>query len=192
MCRTRTVCLGLVSVLLTPALSAQQVTAPGSRVRVVGGDRQPMASGAFVRLAGDTVVVTTAAGTTQALIVPPGYHVEESVGMRRRTLRGMGIGLVAGAAAGAILGAASYRKMPCNWPCVEGPSNPFGSGIGPNSPGEMAVAGAVVLGVPGMVIGGIIGGRQREWWVPVNTLAPRVVLLPAGLRSVALTVSTNF
>ena len=184
--RTRTVCLGLVSVLLTPTLSAQQVAAPGSRVRVVGGDKQPIATGAFVRLAGDTVVLTNAAGTTQALILQAGHELEVSLGMRRRTLQGMGIGLLAGAAAGAMLGAASYRSTPCNYPCV-------GPGVGPNSPGEMAVVGAVVLGVTGVVIGGIVGGRQqREWWFPVTPHAPRIVLLPAGSRSAALTVSTSF
>lgn len=94
----------------------------------------------------------------------------------------MGIGLLLGAGAGALLGAATYRRPDCSqsFICLD-----FG-------PGVAAAAGAVVLGVPGMVVGAFAGSSKRERWRPLGTLAPRAALLPTGSRSAALAVSISF
>lgn len=187
--RTRGVLLGLIGTLVAPTLAAQDVPAPGTRVRVLGVARQPaIATGAFVRLAGDTVVLTDSAGTTRAVTLQPGRRWEISTGMHRRTLQGMGIGLLVGAGTGALLGAATYQPPDC-------PPQSFWRDlcvVVSGSAASRALTGAVVLGVPAMVIGGLAGSEKRERWRPVTTVAPRVALLPTGWHSAALAVSISF
>jgi len=148
---------GLVGVLAAHTLAAQRVAAPGSHVRIVDADRRAITAGAFVHMSGDTVVLTDAAGRAQALTLGGGRRLEISLGMRRRTLHGMGVGVLVGAGIGAVVGAASYQRSPCAPNCFAPDSRAF----------DMA-AGALVFSVPGMLIGALIGSRNREWWEPIR------------------------
>jgi len=155
--RTRVVLACLVGVLPVHALAAQRVPAPGSRVRIVGADQRAIAVGAFVRLAGDTVVLTDAAGSAKGLTLQDGRRLDISLGLRRRTFHGIGVGLAVGAGLGAMVGAATYQRSTCDPNC-----------FAPDSRAFNAAAMAVVFSVPGMVIGGLVGSRNREWWEPVR------------------------
>ncbi len=81
------------------------------------------------------------------LVFGRGERVEQSVGVRRRGAKGMGIGLLAGVATGAVFGTTSAPK-----------------GFRADGAGMLAI----LLGVPGVVIGGIIGHTSpKEVWRPL-------------------------
>jgi len=85
----------------------------------------------------------------------------------RGALQGLGIGLLAGAAAGAIIGLASGDDPPCE----TDPNDAFGFGRGiceafRLSAAEKAAAGAVALGIAGMLVGtptGALIGSKEEY-----------------------------
>ena len=83
---------------------------------------------------------------------------------------------------GALVGAATYHTPDCSqtFICLD-----FGQGFA-------ALAGAVVFGVPGIVIGGLTESKKRERWRPVIRIAPRAALPPTVSHGAALTFSIGF
>lgn len=98
-------------VLFLPPLHAQSVAVPpGTRVRmqppcgakITGPLCRPVA-GRLLIATGDSVVIEDAQGVTRRINLATGSHVERSVGYRRHTLLGLGIGSLAGLVTGAAL-----------------------------------------------------------------------------------------
>jgi hypothetical protein len=155
------------AVLVVPALSAAQVTpttdwplTPGLRVRVLSavlGD-QPQ-TGSVVSATSDTLVFLPAKQAVSTPLSTPNIaRIEVARGTHSRKLRGALWGLFAGAGAGAILAAATYKPPNCNpnaW-CFE----ILGQG------GETALGGALG-GLVGIIAGTIVGARETDTWVPV-------------------------
>ena len=181
----RRIALALACILLPDTVAAQYAVTPGARVRVVDASRAgPPLTGQLIRMAGDTVIISSAAATQTALVVTPEHRFEVSSGRHGRTLRGIGLGFLAGAAVGAALGLALYEKPDCTpnvFLCLD---------VGP---GASAAAGAVLVGVPGLLIGGIVGANfHHETWRLVEHQPFRVGVAPAGHRGVLLTLSLPF
>ena len=180
--RARRIALALACIVL-PHQAAAQGVFPGVRVRVVDvSSAAPVLTGQLVRKAGDTVIVSSAAATPTVFVVGAGHRLEVSAGTHRRTLRGVGLGFLVGAATGAVLGLASYQEPDCSqsFICLD-----FG-------PGFAALAGAVVFSVPGMVIGGIVGAKKHEVWRRVGRLPVHVGIAPAAGPGLRLTASVAF
>jgi len=114
-------------------------------------------------MAGDTVIISSAAAIRTVWVITAQNRLEVSAGMHRRTLRGIGRGFLFGAATGAAIGLLTYREPDCSqsFVCLD-----FG-------PGFAALAGAVVLGVPGMVIGAIAGAHEGALAVPLHLSGAR-------------------
>jgi hypothetical protein len=174
--------------------AAAQTVMPGARVRVVdASSNNPLMVGELVRLIGDSVTILSAANlassATRTVWVVGGQHrLEVSTDLRRRTGRGIGYGFLVGAAAGAVIGAVTYRR------CVPSPGY-FGS-LGcmfDYGPAANAAGGAIVFAIPGMLIGGMIGHSVKsEVWRRVDDLPVRVGIAPALGRGVLLTASVAF
>src|SRR5687767_15287993 len=109
--------------------------------------------------ANDTVVFRSERyPVTRSLALSEISAVDVSLGQRRRTLRGAGIGLAAGATIGAVAGYATYE--PCNGWCFFGPSSPEGA----------AAWGGAAGGVLGLVAGTTIGFLMKsEKWQRVQS-----------------------
>jgi hypothetical protein len=179
----RRIALTLACWLLPGTVAAQYAAAPGARVRVVNvSSSAPVLTGRLMRIAGDTVTISSAGAIQTALLLTPEHRLEVSAGTHGRTLRGIGLGFLTGAAVGAAVGLATYKKSDCTGLCVLD----FG-------PGATALAGAVLVSVPGMLIGGIVGANvTRETWRLVEHRPIRVGVAPAGHRGVLLTLSLPF
>ena len=104
----------------------------------------------------------------------------------RSTLRGAGIGLLAGAALGAGLFYATYTEDDSGWDIIDRD--------------EAALIGAVFVGGTGGVIGGVAGylTAPSEWRdVPVNAAAPRASaeglrITPAGDAGMRVSYTLSF
>ena len=88
-----------------------------------------------------------------------------SGGIQRRTWQGAGIGFLAGAGVGAVVGLATYLRADCGdsaigqaivCPLIDGVSR------------EVTVSGdALLAGSAAAIVGALIGHRGHETWVPV-------------------------
>jgi len=181
--RARRIALTLAGFLLPVTVAAQYAVTPGARVRVVDASRAgPPLTGQLIRMAGDTVIISSAAAMQTALLLTPAHRFEVSGGTHRRTLQGIGLGFLAGAAVGAILGFALYEESDCTGLCIFDFSQ-----------GESALLGAVGLGVPGILIGGIVGANlKHETWRIIEHQPIRVGVAPAGHRGLLLALSLAF
>ena len=152
--------------LLAPlSLDAQ---APGERVRITLAAR-PAAAGTVVRAGTDGLVLRAAGADMVRAAWPEVRRLDVSLGASRTRsmLRGTGIGLLAGAATGAVLGFATYHE------------DENGGGCYPicSRSGSALYAGAV-LGAVGGVAGALSGAIwPRERWrrspLPVSIAAAR-------------------
>ncbi len=178
--RARRIALALACIVL-PHTAAAQTVIPGARVRVVDVQRRTaVLTGELIRTAGDTVTILTTdwrTGATQTVLVVGAQHrLEVSAGTHRSTGRGIGLGFLVGAAIGGVVGITSQ---------------PTGGILDPGRGGR-AVAAAVLLGVPGMVIGGMVGHATKvDDWRPADRLPVRVGIAPSS-RGVLLTASFAF
>lgn len=115
------------------------------------------------------------------------HRVERSVGMRPRTLLGMGIGLLGGAVGGGILATAMYE--PPN--CANRVS--FLSSCNVDGGASNTLADAVVGSEPGRVIGGLVGARNKnEAWRPMAERGVRVAIAPTAKGGAQLTARMSF
>lgn len=159
----------LAGISLAPDARAQ-VTPPANRVRVVesacpcrgctcrSNSKRALIVGQMVRQSNDSIVIVpdspSSQGTEQVFVLGREHRVKRSVGMRPRTLLGMGIGLLGGAVGGGILATAMYE--PPN--CANRVS--FLSSCNVDGGASNTLAGAVVGSVPGLVIGGLVGASR--------------------------------
>jgi hypothetical protein len=162
----------LVSLLMVPrVIAGQNVTpaarvAPGARVRVTHpaeGTRVGTALAItddllFVRWSNDSDTVGVPLAEVTRLDVSDGRNTH-------RTLKRTGIGIVAGAGLGAIIGAVSTDK-----------SQPF------ITQGELAGVGALLVGTLGGLMGLVSGVLQSEPWqeVPLDRSRVGIVATPGG------------
>ena len=110
--------------------------------------------------------------------------LEVSAGQRTHRFRDSRVGFLAGFGIGAMVGLATYRKSDCAAACID-----FG-------PGFDALAGGVVFGATGAVIGLLTGSVPKDEWVPTSR-APqrlRVGIQPAndGVHRMVLRAAMGF
>jgi hypothetical protein len=161
--RLNAMILGVV--LLAPAAARSQATpssqwpvAAGSRVRIQSpllGERAQ--TGDVVAAAGDTLVFRQAKSAAPVAIATPNIvKMDISSGTHSRKAKGALLGFLIGAASGAAIAAAAYKKP-----------EPCGFCILPDSRAFDATLGGALLGIVGTGVGIIIGARQTDIWVPV-------------------------
>ena len=144
---------GVLTLAVAPILPGQQsAVAPGTAVRfeLRNGERY---EGAVVSLGSDGLVAgVPKTGSTAKYPLADIAKLEDSQVRRRPVLRDATIGFVGGASVGAVLGAMSYKQ-----PDII---------VGNRS--DAMWLGAFLGGVPGLVIGGIVGLVPRDRWQRVN------------------------
>lgn len=187
----RTSLIAVITASLRWTVSASgQAAPPPVRVRVVTvKSSQTVVTGTLIGFVGDSAVIlpdsATVSRDSKQFAIGEAYRLEQSAGMRHRTLRGLGIGFLAGSGVGAILGAASYSKPQCDqsqFLCLD-----FGRGFS-------AIAGAVFGSVAGIVIGGISGriATHEVWRKANNDRDLRVSIIPTGGSSVRMGATMVF
>ncbi|MEJ7813164.1 MAG: hypothetical protein WKG32_22330 [Gemmatimonadaceae bacterium] len=180
----------LAALLLAGAtgLAAQARTLPslepGARVRVTAPSlSRGLRVGTVAGVRGDSLDLKVAGrDTTVTVSASELTRLEVSRGQRRQGRKGMGMGLLIGAAGGAVLGYASGDDE---------------SGFIAFSAGEKAVLSGVVFGVLGTVIGGLAGlSSQTDRWVslpldggPTTRARLSLDLSHVGSRRLGLSVS---
>lgn len=174
----------LILCLLSAQVKAQTSPTPISahpRVRLVDmTSGRPLVTGALTGRVGDTLLIMpdSSEGEPQRFSLSSTLRVEHSIGMQRRTMQGFGVGALIGAISGALMGASSSNKKP---DCP--PDQLICGNFGPS---VSASGGAVLLALPGAIIGAIAGyNTQREGWVPADDDRTRLTVAPlsrGGLR----------
>ena len=163
---------GLAIAQRSPAPAPEPAVAPGTRVRItVPGEARRV--GTVVAIVGDTLVAQWERGGARGVALSQLSRLEVSRGRHRRPWRGAGLGLALGATVGAVVGAATYEGCEGRANCME---------LG--GPGTNAVAAALVIGVAGAAVGGVLGAsRPTEAWrsVPRERLRVGITMLPGGL-----------
>ena len=150
--------LFLVVLLLSATvrlLAAQSSAGPdgGSRIRFTPAAGSPVI-GHLVQWTPDTIVLETAAGQRRFGLAADA-RVERSVGKRSQAGRGARIGALVGLVAGMALGFASGDDDPNGWFAM--------------TAGEKALAGGVLLGGTGGLLGLIVGATHRvDRWEEVG------------------------
>lgn len=153
--------------MVVPSLSVGQTgpvpdwpLTPGLRVRVLSavlGDEQQ--TGRVVSATPDTLVFLPAKqSASTALSTPNIARIEVATGTHTNKLKGALLGLLAGAAAGAIYGSASYTPPKCD-------ATTWCLGIWGRQ--DNTVAGGVLGSLLGILTGTIVGSRESDTWVPV-------------------------
>jgi hypothetical protein len=181
----RSIGLAAVSILLlsvAPQLHAQaSAAASPTRVRLVDvTNGRPLVTGALTGRAGDTLLIMpdSTEGEPQRFSLSSMLRVEHSIGMQRRTMQGFGVGALIGGITGALIAASSSSKQPT---CP--PDQLICGNFGPS---VSASGGAVLLALPGAIIGAIAGyNTQREGWVAADDDRTRLTvaaLSRGGLR----------
>lgn len=127
---------------------------PGARVRV-SSPRTTRVSGRVLAADRDSLMlVRDRDADTVRLATSELQSLELSMGQHRRRWRGAGIGFLAGASLGAVLGAATYQKQTS---CTGEMFCDLGRGFD-------AAAGAVLLGGIGTITGAIVGAGTADEW----------------------------
>ena len=179
------VLLSLMGALSMPGgLTAQTVPPlePGSRVRVsvrrIGSDLLVRKVGSLLAVRRDSLFLKEA-GTNDSTVVALTQvsRIEVSRGRRGHTLQGMGIGLLAGAGFGALIGYASGDDE---------------AGFLSFSAGDKAVLGGMGGGILGTLIGAIGGSARTDSWVDVPVRRVNIGLLPTRSRGAGLGVTVTF
>jgi hypothetical protein len=145
--------------------------ASGARVRVTA----PAAGrivGTLLRATADSIRIELANGSSVAFPADGISQLELSTGVQRRGWKGAGIGLLAGAGTGAVIGLATYRRTECDEPVLETFVCSF---VDRTSRDVTVIADAAMVGTLGAIVGALIGHAARESWV-------RVPLLQGGVR----------
>ena len=178
--RARRIVLALACIVPAHQAAAQTVM-PGARVRVVdAASSNPLMVGQLGRLVGDSVTILSAAnlassGSQTTWVVGGQHRLEVRTVLRRRTGRGVLIGALLGAPIGAAIGFATRQG---------------GDDLGLAT---SVFGGAIMLAIPGMVIGGRIGHHvTTTTWRQVDHPPVRVGIAPALGRGVLLSASIAF
>jgi hypothetical protein len=165
---------------------------PGARARLIVSDYgEDLQTGTVTAVRGDSIVFRRdKAGDSLTIGFAHVGRLDVGRGRHARPITGLGLGFLAGAAAGAIAGAATYQKPACT-----NDSFCLDFGVGAN------VAGGAVLGGAGGALVGLIAGAfiHTERWrtVSLNGLLDHpqagIALIPSrsGPR-LALRVAARF
>jgi hypothetical protein len=156
----------VVASLCTPLIVTAQSgaimqwpVAAGTRVRiespVLGGG---LHKGNVAAATADTLVFQPAAREAGpfSIATPNIARLEVVTGQHSQKAKGAMVGFLVGAAAGAVLGAATYQKPDCTGFCVYPDSRSFD-----------AFVGGVLLGGVGAIVGAVMGSHPTETWTPV-------------------------
>jgi len=158
----------IAATLMTPMLAtAQAQTTPSPEWPVSAGSYVRIESsvlgsgfhkGNVVTATSDTLVFQPKADAPAMSIATPNIVRLEVAGPQQsHKARGALFGFLIGAVSGAALAAATYKKDECGTAiCVVPDSRSFD-----------ATVGALLLGVPGAIIGAIVGAHPSNTWVPV-------------------------
>ena len=169
----RAVCmLGVLSILSLRASCAQApvVIAPATRIRFALPPVDRLRVAQVIVQRGDSLWVRPAQSEdTLALALKTLAHLDVSRGQHRNTLKGAGLGLLSGAAAGAILGYSLGQDCSTDsFVCF------------PRD--QTSLMGAAYIGGLGAVVGALVGhSHVRDRWVSV--LSPsrvKIVAWPAN------------
>jgi len=172
-----------LALIVAPAVRAQDASllGPGTRVKLVTPALDvAQQTGTVVAATRDTITFRSDAyPVTRSFAVTDLSSIEISGGKETHRGRDALYGLAIGGAAGAVLGAATYKKpRDCYWFC--------------DTRGTDTVAGAIAGGLFGTLIGAFIVGSydKTERWVPLRKTASfRVVPSRNGLQ---LAMSARF
>jgi hypothetical protein len=170
-------CLAALLVVAAPELRAQDASALGAGVRVrlvtptIEANQQ---MGKVVTATSDTIVFRSDANPiTRSIPVADIASLDISGGMQTHRGRDALYGLLIGGGAGAIAGAASYKKpAPGCWVFCETRS-------------ADTFAGGLAGGLVGTLIGAFVVGSfdKTERWIPLRRMArPFLGAGPAGIR----------
>jgi len=179
--------LGTIALLLSPAVAWSQgppAIVPGSRIRITGleAGRSGRRSGTVVTTAGaDTVVLKfDSGGETATFSLARISGLEVSRGRKGHMAAGVGVGFLAGAGTGALVGALACKDHGCL--------------SGSDEMGALVVAlGAGIGGVVGMLAGGAIGASYKtDRWEAVPSGRWHVSTGPTGPGRFALALSVRF
>lgn len=158
--------------------------AAGTRVRVTApGEGLDRRVTTIMDVRGDSIVVGDQNGS-RIIGLAEVTALEVSTGRKSRLWRGAGMGLGIGVLAGAAIGAVTYEK--CD-------PNPFLScWMAPGSAMGAAAIGGVLLRGAGLVTGAVIGALIRtDGWAPVD-LPVRAAIVPARSGGVSVMLSRSF
>lgn len=175
--------LSTIAVLLSPTVATSQdppAIAPGSRIRItqLEAGKSKRSSGTVVKAAADTVVLKLdGLGATATYSLARISGLEVSRERHGHVAAGVGLGFLAGAGTGALVGVVA-----CNG-CVGG-SDELGALV--------PALGAAIGGVVGMVVGGAIGAHKTDTWEAVPSTGWRVSTVPSGAGRFAFTLSVRF
>ena len=150
--------------LVVPGFAAAQSPSPewpiatGSRVRIVSpvlGDQRQ--TGIVAASTTDTLVFRAAGrdATPIAIATPNIARIEVASGTHSRKAKGAIFGFLVGAGAGALIGAATYKKPKPGFYFIT------------DTRSFDAALGGLLGGTAGTITGAIIGSRPTESWVPV-------------------------
>jgi hypothetical protein len=180
----RTALVPFVALLTLPCTVAYGQTTPlatGNRVQVTSpAHRADKVVGTVLAIQNDTLVLQVEKITDPVRLPFSAItKIQVSRGQRRRVGDGLIMGGAIGAGVGMLLGFAAGDDDP---------------GILAMSAGDKAAIGAVLLGVAGAGLGGLLGARStKERWepVPLGGVAARIGMAPRG-DGVALRLSARF
>jgi hypothetical protein len=168
----RTLILCLSSVLALSTSLQAQVASVGERVRITTPSQRGSYRyvGRVSDVSRDSLTVQSPDVGTRSVAIADITALDVSTGVRGNGRRGMLYGSLIGLGAGAVLGAATYKKPDCN-----------GSYFCPNGPAIDITAGALVGGVVGFAVGGLWGASHpSEQWT--RRMITRVGIAPIERR----------
>ena len=181
----RLIRLSTIALLLSPTVATSQDPSPivpGSRIRItqLEAGKSRRSSGTVVTAAADTVVLKLdGLGATATYSLARISGLEVSRERHGHVAAGVGIGFLAGAGTGALVGALACK----NHDCLSG-SDDMGAAV------EALLAG--IGGVVGMVVGGAIGAHKTDTWEAVPSSGWRVSTLPTSAGRFAFALSVQF
>jgi hypothetical protein len=167
----------LLSFLAAPeaglATESDPLSLAGTRARLSAPPLGPRKqAGTVVEVRGDTLLFAADRQSERTLVPTASLTgLEVSRGMHSHVWKGVGIGFLAGALAGGVIGYSLAHTPPSD----DGDYGPLGGAVG-----------AVILGSVGIAAGAIIGSRQTERWEPLR-LPVHLGLLP-GTNAVGFLV----
>ena len=174
-----------IALLLAPVVAWSQeppAIVPGSRIRIteLEAGKSKRRSGTVVMAGVDTVVVRLdGGGATGTFPLARISALEVSRGRKGHVAVGVGLGFLAGAGSGALVGALACK----NEGCLSG-SDDLG--------GAVTALAAGIGGVVGMLVGGRIGAHKTDMWEAVPSSRWHVSTLPTGPARFAFALSVRF